>query len=122
MDPASAPRPKMDSSASCSSRSLRSCPPSTTRLVSSREPSLRADEVRSHIRWAIALLALGVILLWVAFLARHALLLIYVSGLLAVGFSPIVRVIERQTLLPIGSKTFPTWLALPIPVPLFLGG
>jgi predicted PurR-regulated permease PerM len=83
---------------------------------------LRADEVRSHIRWAIGLLALGVILLWCAFLARHALLLIYVSGLLAVGFSPIVRVIERQTLLPIGSKRFPRWLAILILYLVILGG
>jgi predicted PurR-regulated permease PerM len=80
--------------------------------VTSQEPSLRADEVRSHIRWAISLFLLGVALLWCAFLARHALLLIYVSGLLAVGFSPIVRLIERQTLLPIGSKRFPRWLAI----------
>jgi predicted PurR-regulated permease PerM len=73
---------------------------------------LRADEVRAHIRWAVALFFLGVALLWCAFLARHALLIIYVSGLLAVGFSPIVRVIERQTWLPIGSKRFPRWLAI----------
>ena len=40
------------------------------------------------------------------------LLLVYVSGLLAIGFSPIVRLIERQTVLPIGSKRFPRWLAI----------
>jgi predicted PurR-regulated permease PerM len=81
-------------------------------LVSSREPSSRADEVRSHIRWGISLFFLAIVLLWCAFLARHALLLIYVSGLLAVGFSPIVRLIERQKVLPIGSKRFPRWLAI----------
>jgi predicted PurR-regulated permease PerM len=73
---------------------------------------LREDDVRAHIRWAIWLLFLAVVLVWCAFLARRALLLIYVSGLLAVGFSPIVRLIERQTLLPIGSKRFPRWLAI----------
>jgi predicted PurR-regulated permease PerM len=31
---------------------------------------------------------------------------------LAIGFSPIVRVIERQKLLPIGSARFPRWLAI----------
>ena len=82
---------------------------------------MRADEVRSHIRWAISLFFLGGALLWCAFLARHALLLVYVSGLLAVGFSPIVRVIERQTLLPIGSKRFPRWLAILILYLVILG-
>src|SRR4051812_32358258 len=93
-----APSPRTDSSASSSSPNLRSCRRSTTRSVNSRKASLRADEVRSHIRWAISLFFLWGVLLWCAFLARHALLIIYVSGLLAVGFSPIVRVIERQTL------------------------
>lgn len=56
--------------------------------------------------------ALAVILLWAAFLARKVLLLIYISGVLAVGFSPIVRLIERQKALPIGTKRFPRWLAI----------
>ena len=56
--------------------------------------------------------ALAVILLWAAYLVRGVLLLIYVSGLLAIGFSPIVRLIERQRLLPIGPRRFPRWLAI----------
>ena len=35
--------------------------------------------------------ALAVVLLWAAYLVRDVLLLIYISGLLAIGFSPIVR-------------------------------
>jgi predicted PurR-regulated permease PerM len=73
---------------------------------------LRGGEVRSHIRWGIWQFVLAVLLVWGAFLARHALLIVYVSGLLAIGFSPIVRLIERQTFLPIGSKRFPRWLAI----------
>jgi len=38
--------------------------------------------------------------------------MIYVSGVLAIGFSRIVRIIERQKLLPIGSARFPRWLAI----------
>ena len=34
------------------------------------------------------------------------------SGLLAVGFSPIIRLIERQRFLPIGTRRFPRWLAI----------
>ena len=46
------------------------------------------------------------------YLVRDVLLLIYVSGLLAIGFSPIVRLIERQKVLPIGTQRFPRWLAI----------
>jgi predicted PurR-regulated permease PerM len=56
--------------------------------------------------------AFAVIVLWTAYQARHVLLLIYISGLLAVGFSPIVRLIERQEVLPIGTRRFPRWLAI----------
>ena len=56
--------------------------------------------------------ALAVIVLGCAFLVRDVLLLIYVSGLLAIGFSPVVRLIERQKALPIGTARFPRWLAI----------
>ena len=52
------------------------------------------------------------IVIWCAFLIRDVLLIIYVSGLLAIGFSPIVRLIERQKVLPIGTRRFPRWLAI----------
>ena len=48
------------------------------------------------ILWTIAMTALAGILLWAAYLVRDVLLLLYISGLLAIGFSPIVRLIERQ--------------------------
>ena len=64
------------------------------------------------ILWTIAMTALAAIIVWCAFLVRDVLLLIYVSGLLAIGFSPIVRLIERQKVLPIGTQRFPRWLAI----------
>lgn len=67
---------------------------------------------RSLIRYAIWMTALTGLLLFVAFLIREVLLMLYISGLLAVGFSPIVRLIERQRLLPVGTKRFPRWLAI----------
>lgn len=69
-------------------------------------------EQKSLIAWTIAAALLGIVILWAAYLARHVLLLIYISGLLAIGFSPMVRLIERQKALPIGSKRFPRWLAI----------
>jgi predicted PurR-regulated permease PerM len=66
---------------------------------------------KSLILWAIWMTALAVILLWAAYLVRNVLLLLYISALLAVGFSPIVRLIERQKVLPIGTRV-PRWLAI----------
>lgn len=72
-----------------------------------------ADEIRGYIRYAIAMTAVAIIVFWAAYIVRHVLLLVYVSGVLALGFSPIVRVIERQKLLPIGGAArFPRWLAI----------
>lgn len=55
--------------------------------------------------------ALTAILLWCAYIVRDALLIVYVSVLFALGFSPIVRVIEHQRVLPI-AKRMPRWLAI----------
>jgi predicted PurR-regulated permease PerM len=57
------------------------------------------------------MVALTVIVLAAAFLVRKALLMLYVAGLFAIGFSPIVRVIERQKVLPI-ARRLPRWLAI----------
>jgi predicted PurR-regulated permease PerM len=70
------------------------------------------DDVKPLILWTIAMTALTVVLLWAAYLVRGVLLLLYVSGLLAIGFSPIVRVIERQRALPMGFRRLPRWLAI----------
>lgn len=70
------------------------------------------SDVKSLILWTLMMTALAVIILWAAYLVRGVLLLLYISGLLAVGFSPIVRLIERQKVLPIGSRRFPRWLAI----------
>ena len=67
---------------------------------------------RSLIVFAIWMTAFAVLIVWAAYLVRDVLLLIYISGLLAIGFSPIVRLIERQSFLPIGTRRFPRWLAI----------
>jgi predicted PurR-regulated permease PerM len=71
----------------------------------------RPSTGKSLILYAIWMTAVAAVLLWTAYLVRHVLLLIYVSGLLAIGFSPIVRLIERQKVLPIGTR-IPRWLAI----------
>lgn len=70
------------------------------------------SEQKGLILYAIWMIAFTVIVLWAAYQVRHVLLLLYISGLLAIGFSPIVRLIERQEVLPIGTRRFPRWLAI----------
>ena len=51
---------------------------------------------RALIRYALAGLALTVIVLWAAFLVRDALLVIYISLLVAIGLSPLVAALEQH--------------------------
>jgi predicted PurR-regulated permease PerM len=69
------------------------------------------ESPRSLIFWTIAMAALAVIVLWAAYEAREILLLLYISMLFAIGFSPVVRLIERQRLLKVGTQV-PRWLAI----------
>jgi predicted PurR-regulated permease PerM len=74
--------------------------------------STAAPSQKSLILWTIWMIVLAGIIVWCAFLVRDVLLIIYVSGLLAIGFSPIIRLIERQKVLPIGTRRLPRWLAI----------
>lgn len=69
------------------------------------------DDRKGLILWTIGMALLGVVLLYTVYLVREVLLLLYISGIFAVGFSPIVRWIERQRVLPIGTR-LPRWLAI----------
>ena len=51
---------------------------------------------RALIRYALAGLALTVIVLWAAFLVRDALLVIYISLLVAIGLSPLVAALAQH--------------------------
>jgi predicted PurR-regulated permease PerM len=61
---------------------------------------------------ALSLTALAIVLFVAAYLSRHALLVIYTSVLLAIGFAPLVRAIEHQRRIPVGAKGLPRWLAI----------
>lgn len=61
--------------------------------------------------WWVTALMIGVLALWTLYLARYAFLVIYVAGLLAIGFSPIVRWLERHA--PFTRKgRLPRWVAI----------
>lgn len=79
------------------------------------------DDSRTLAAQIIAMALGGVVLLWCLYLVRDVLLLIYISALLAIGFSPIVRLIERQRLLPVGTRRVPRWAAILVLYLLILG-
>src|SRR5207302_250117 len=86
--------------------------PCPARAIASRRMTTRTtEEARSLILYAIVMTALTAILIWCAYIVRDALLIVYVSVLFSLGFSPIVRMIERQKVLPI-AKRLPRWLAI----------
>jgi predicted PurR-regulated permease PerM len=60
----------------------------------------------------VGLTALAVVALFAMYVAAHALLLIYISMLVAIGFGPLVRAIEHQKRIPVGSRRLPRWLAI----------
>jgi len=70
-----------------------------------------AGENRALIGWTVVAVVVGIAAAWALYLVRQMLLLIYVSVLLAIGFSPLIRLIERQSVLPIGTR-IPRWLAI----------
>jgi predicted PurR-regulated permease PerM len=75
------------------------------------QPSVTNESPRALILWTLVVTAAIVMVIWVLFHARQALLLIYVSGLLAAGISPIVRLIERRQAFPF-TRRVPRWLAI----------
>ena len=72
----------------------------------------QTDTQKGLVLWTIWMVVLTGILLWAAYLVRDVLLLIYISGVLAIGFSPIVRLIQKQKMLPVGTRRFPRWTAI----------
>jgi predicted PurR-regulated permease PerM len=67
------------------------------------------DSSRALIRYALAALAVTVFIAWALWEVRGALLLIYISGLVAVGLSPLVNELERKRLM---RQRVPRWAAI----------
>lgn len=67
------------------------------------------DDPRSLIRYTLAGIALTVTLLWVAYQARDALLIIYISMLVAIGLSPLVARLEQRRA---RTQRLPRWAAI----------
>src|SRR5262245_64367020 len=69
--------------------------------------------VRGLIVFAVAATVGVACMLWGLFLARQAVLLIYVSALFATGLAPMVRLLERRGIVP-GRAPLPRWGAVTI--------
>jgi len=72
-------------------------------------PSLNT---RQAIAYGITLFFLGVVALWILYLVRDVLLVLYVAGLFAIGFSPIVRRLERRRVAGVRKRRLPRWAAI----------
>jgi predicted PurR-regulated permease PerM len=68
------------------------------------------DDPRALIRYALVGVAVTVALAWALYLVRNALLLVYISALVAIGLAPLIAVIEQQTLY--GRRRVPRWTAI----------
>jgi predicted PurR-regulated permease PerM len=64
------------------------------------------------VAWSIVMVGVALLLAVALYQVRTVLMLVYVSALLAIGLAPIVRAVERQTVLPVGTRRFPRWLAI----------
>jgi predicted PurR-regulated permease PerM len=67
------------------------------------------EESRALIRYALAAAALTAIVLWAAFLVRDALLVVYISLLIAIGLSPLVEALEQRRA---RRQRLPRWAAI----------
>lgn len=70
-----------------------------------------ATDARYAVGRIVTAICLAAIALWVLYSARQAVLTIYVSVVLAIGLSPLVRIIERQRLRPLAARV-PRWAAI----------
>jgi predicted PurR-regulated permease PerM len=73
-------------------------------------PTRQRDNPRALIRYALVGATITVALVWLLYLVRDTLLLIYVAGLIAVGLSPLVAAIEQQRL--VRRVRVPRWAAI----------
>jgi predicted PurR-regulated permease PerM len=69
------------------------------------------DDPRRLIVFGVLTSVAAILSVLLLYQVRSVLLLTYVSGLLAMGISPLVQLIERRRLLPIGPR-LPRWLAI----------
>jgi len=71
--------------------------------------SASSDSPRALIRYALVGLALTAFISWALWEVRNALMLVYISALVAIGLSPLVNALERKRLM---RQQVPRWAAI----------
>ncbi len=75
--------------------------------------TITTDRSPLHIvAWSIVMVGVALLLAVALYQVRTVVMLVYVAALLAIGLAPIVRAVERQKVLPVGTRRFPRWLAI----------
>lgn len=81
---------------------------------SRRSPVTTSDKDRGTRRlivYAVIVAIVALIVTWLLYVVRNTLITVYISALLAMGISPLVRLIERQNVVRIGQR-IPRWVAI----------
>jgi predicted PurR-regulated permease PerM len=68
-----------------------------------------SDSPRALIRYAVVTLAVAVFICWALWEVREALIIVYISALVAIGLSPVVNTLERKRLM---RQRVPRWVAI----------
>jgi predicted PurR-regulated permease PerM len=71
----------------------------------------RSNTPRALIRYTLVGIALTVFICWILFLVRDALVIIYISALVAIGLGPLVNRIEHSRLF-LAPRRVPRWVAI----------
>jgi predicted PurR-regulated permease PerM len=71
--------------------------------------TVSSDSPRALIRYALVGLVLTFVISWALWEVRNALMLVYISALVAIGLSPVVNAIERKRLM---RQRVPRWAAI----------
>ena len=75
------------------------------------EELARRHDPRRLIVFGIITFFVAILLSWTLYTVRSTLIIVYISALMAMGISPLVGMIERQRVIPIGGR-LPRWLAI----------
>lgn len=73
-------------------------------------PEPPAHDPRRLIVFGVVVTIAALLLVWIAYNVLNVLLMVYISGLFAMGISPLVQMIERQRIVEGGR--IPRWLAI----------
>lgn len=79
--------------------------------LSDEDRKARRRDPRRLIVFGVIASLIGVLAFWTLYTVRNTLITVYISSLFAMGISPLVAMIERQRVIPIGGR-LPRWLAI----------